>query len=163
MHRRILNRSYCILAVVVLAAVSRAVPQPAVTPPPNAPAQISWDAGQRRLKLRYHDITILDATISAEGADGNKVALRCEPAETLGDKVEQRLKFAPAKQQEGLRLVLEGTVIGSVEAFAAETQSEAQKRFPYVRKESQTKERRLCLWLSIHHVFSLDPPLNLDG
>jgi len=43
------------------------------------------------------------------------------------------LKFVPAKPQAGVKLVLRGTVAGSAEAFPAETLSEAQKRFPYVR------------------------------
>jgi hypothetical protein len=124
------------LVPALAAAASHADGPKRVDPPPNAPATVEWNAGQGRLALRYHDAVILDATIHAEDAGGREVqgaAVRLEPAETLGDKVEQRLKFVPAKPQEGVELVLRGTVTGSEEAFPAETDSEAQKRFPYVR------------------------------
>ena len=120
----------------VLAAVSRAVAQEATDPPPNAPAMVEWNAGQKRLKLRYHGVMILDITVGAEDAGGNKVeglAVKCETVETLGDKVEQRLKLVLVEPKDGIQLVLRGTVVASEEAFPAETQSEAQKRFPYVR------------------------------
>jgi hypothetical protein len=79
---------------------------------------------------------ILDGRILAEDAAGRPAAgveVKLEPSETPGEKVEQRLKFVPAKPQEGVKLVLRGTVTGSEEAFPAETDSAAQKRFPYVR------------------------------
>ncbi|HUS92437.1 MAG TPA: alpha-galactosidase, partial [Phycisphaerae bacterium] len=74
--------------------------------------------------------------IAAEDANGRAVkgfAVKLDPTVTLGEKVEQRLKFVPVKPQEGVRLDLRGTVIGSKEAFPAETLSEAQERFSYVR------------------------------
>jgi len=120
----------------VLADPSRAVAQEIIEPPVNAPATVAWNAGQGRLSLRYHGTVILDATIRAEDATGRAVdgvAVKLEPAETLGGKVEQRLKFVLAKPQEGSKLVLRGTVTGSEEAFPAETLSEAHKRFPFVR------------------------------
>jgi len=120
----------------VLAGGSWAVAQEIIEPPVNAPATVEWNAGQGRLSLRYHGTTILDATIRAEDADGCEVegvAVKLGRLEIFGDKVEQRLKFVPAKQQEGVKLVLLGTVTGSEEAFPAETLCEAQKRFPYVR------------------------------
>ena len=107
-----------------------------VEPPPNAPATVEWDAGQRRLSLRYHGSVILDAAVRAEDARGREAAgvgVKLEPAETRGDKVEQRLKFLPAKPREGAKLVLNATVTGSEEAFPAETNGEAQRRFPLVR------------------------------
>ena len=61
------------------------------------------------------------------------LAGKLQRTETPGEKVEQRLKFVPVKPQEGVKLVLRGTVIGSEEAFPAETPSEAQKRFAYLR------------------------------
>ena len=105
-------------------------------PPANAPATARWNARDGRLVLRYHDTVILDATIGAEDAEGREVegvAVTLEPTETLGEKVEQRLKFVPATPKEGVTLILRGTVAGSEETFPAETLSEAHKRFPYVR------------------------------
>ncbi len=122
--------------VVALAGVASATPPQDVAPPANAPATAEWNARDGRLLLRYHGTAILDATIGAEDAGGRKVegvAVKFERTETPGEKVEQRLKFVPAKPQEGVNLVLRGTVVGSDEAFPAETLSEAQERFPYVR------------------------------
>lgn len=120
----------------VLASTPWAVAQKTVEPPANAPAAVEWNAGQGRLSLRYHGTMILNATIRAEDADGDEVegvAVKLERAATVDDKVEQRLKFVLAEPQEGVELVLRGTVLGSEEAFPAETRSEAQDRFPYVR------------------------------
>jgi len=122
--------------VVALAGASWAVAQETVKPPANAPAKIQWNAEKGKLSLQYHGTAILDATLVAEDADGNVVTgvtVKLEPAETLGDKVEQRLKFVQAKPQEGVELALRGTVTGSEEAFPAETLSEAQNRFKYIR------------------------------
>jgi hypothetical protein len=107
-----------------------------VAPPPNVPAEARWDAKSGTLSLRYHGATILDATISTEDAAGKAVAgseIKLEPSDTPGEKVEQRLKFIPAKPQEGVKLVLRGTASGSEEAFPVETNSPAQNRFPLVR------------------------------
>jgi hypothetical protein len=120
----------------VLASAPGAVAQKTIEPPANAPATVAWNARQGRLSLRYRGAVILDAAIRAEDAEGRAVAgveVKLEPSETVGEKVEQRLRFVPAKPQEGVKLVLRGTAIGSEEAFPAETGSEAQKRFPYVR------------------------------
>ncbi len=122
--------------VVALAGVASAAPPQDVAPPANAPATAEWNARDGRLLLRYHDTVILDAAIGAEDAGGRKVegvVVNLERTETPGEKVEQRLKFVPAKPQEGVNLVLRATVVGSDEAFPAETLSEAQKRLPYVR------------------------------
>jgi len=125
-----------LMILAVLADASWVVAQETIEPPPNAPARVEWNAGRGRLSFRYHGGVILDASIRAEDATGrvvNGVEVKLEPSEMLGEKVEQRLKFIPAKPQEGVTLVLSGTVTGSEEAFPAETPSEAQKRFPYVR------------------------------
>ncbi len=124
------------IILAVLAGASWAVAQEMVAPPANAPATVEWNAGQGRLSLQYHGTMILDATISAEDSDGREVeevTVKLEPTETVDDKVEQRLKFVLAKPEKGVELVLRGTVHGSEEAFPAETRSEAQDRFPYVR------------------------------
>jgi len=120
---------------VALSGISWAVAREAVEPPPNAAAAVEWDAGQGRLRLRYHGAVVLDASVAARDKDGNETrgGITMKPTATAGEKVEQRLKFALAKPQDGVELVLRGTVTGSEEAFPAETQSEAQKRFPYVR------------------------------
>ena len=119
----------------VLAGGSWAGAQEAVTPPPNAAAAVEWDAGQGRLRLRYHGAVVLDALVVARDKDGNETrgGIAMKPTATAGEKVEQRLRFALAKPQEGTRIVLRGTVTGSEEAFPAETPSDAQVRFPYVR------------------------------
>jgi len=131
-----MRRFYLLGIMAVLVWSSWAVALEEIEPPANAPAKVEWNAEQGRLRLRYHGITILHATIVVEDSGGRKVegsVVKCEPTETLGDKVEQRLKFTPVETQEGLRLILQGTVTASVEAFPAETQSEAQNRFAYVR------------------------------
>jgi alpha-galactosidase len=105
-----------------------------IQPPPNAPTTVEWNARASRLSLRYHGAVILDATVHAEA--GNAVAeaeVKLDPAETTGEKVEQRLRFTLAKPQDGVKLVLRGTATASDEAFPAETSGPAQKRFPLVR------------------------------
>ena len=133
-----LIRKYLITAVcmILTAGISRALAKHEIVPPANTPAQVEWNAEKGRLFLRYNGTLILDARIRTEDLSGREVqgiAVRLETTETLGDKVEQRLKFVPAKLQEGIEMTLRGIVFGSVEAFPAETLSEAQKQFPYVR------------------------------
>ena len=104
------------LAQLVLLQVALA--QQAVTPPPNDPATVAWDASQGKLALRYHGSLIFDGMIRAEDAAGKAVAgaeVKFEPAETRDpkEKVEQHLKFSLAKPQEGVKLVLGGTATGS--------------------------------------------------
>jgi hypothetical protein len=125
-----------VVCVILAGGLCRAVAKREAWPPANAPAKVEWSAGEGKLSLRYHGSLILDATIVAEDADGHEVQgvfVKLEPTETLGDKVEQRLKFVAAKPQEGVALFLRGAVTGSEEAFPAETLCESQKRFPYVR------------------------------
>ncbi len=135
MHKPIVTRTSLIIAVLALAAASKAAPQAAVVPPPNAPAGVSWDAEKGKLNLRYHGATILDAEVVVEDKDGGEVAtgIKLDQKETPGEKVEQRLTLTLAEPKEGLTLAVRGTVAGSAEAFPAETLSEAQRRFPYVR------------------------------
>jgi hypothetical protein len=134
MKTKLILTAACALAS--LTSINAAAP--AVTPPPNAPAAVKWDAASGKLTLNYHGGVILDATVRAEDAAGKPVAgasIRLEqpPAAGEKDKVEQRLKFVLAEQKEGVGLALRGAVAGSAEAFAAETQGEAQKRFPVLR------------------------------
>lgn len=107
-----------------------------VTPPPNAPAEVRWDAGKDTLQLRYHGGVIFDGTIRAEDAAGKTVTgaeIKLEPTQTVGEKVEQRLKLVLAGPRDGVKLVMSGVVTCSAEAFPAETQGAAQRRFPVVR------------------------------
>jgi hypothetical protein len=122
--------------MILAAGICQAVAKHETGPPANAPAKVEWSQEKGKLSLQYHGTMILYATIRGEDTNGNEVkgvVVKLEPTETLGDKVEQRLKFVPAKPKEGVTLVLHGAVMGSQEAFPAETLSEAQKRFPYVR------------------------------
>jgi len=136
MNRRTLSKAGSVVAVVALAAALWAAPGQAMEPPPNVPAEVEWDVETGALTLHYRGTAILNATIQARatgGGNAEAAVIRLERAEETGDKVEQRLKFVLAKPQQGVELVLRGTVTGSEEAFPAETLSEAQKRFPYVR------------------------------
>ena len=121
----------------MLALVPEVPARSLAAPPPNAPATVAWDAAQGRLTLRYHDTVIFNGVIRAEDLTGRIVAgfaIKLEPSDTSGGgKIEQRLKFVPDKPRDGVKLVLRGTATGSQEAFPAETDSEAQKRFPLVR------------------------------
>ncbi len=49
--------------ITAILAVAANVSQ-AVQPPPNAPAEMAWDAGKGKLVLRYHGKVILDATFT---------------------------------------------------------------------------------------------------
>jgi len=120
----------------MLALVTEAPAQKPIASPPNVPAAVAWAAAQGRLSLRYHDGVIFDGDIRAEDSMGLPVPgfdVKLEPKEISGEIIEQRLKIVPVKSRDGVKLVLRGTVTGSQEAFTAETESEAQKRFPLVR------------------------------
>jgi len=120
--------------IAILAGACWGATKQEIAPPPNAPAKIEWNAAQGTLRLRYHGARVLDATLRAHGSDGRRVPVKLQPAETLGDKVEQRLKFVAKKPQEDVELLLRGTITASEEAFPAEAApSETQKRFPCVR------------------------------
>ncbi|MCX6998009.1 MAG: alpha-galactosidase [Kiritimatiellaeota bacterium] len=126
----------CLPGLALLALAAAALAQPPVEPPPNAPATVEWNAPTGRLSLRYHGGVLLEATVRAEDTAGRAVAgveIKLDPTVITGEKIEQRLTFTPTKPQAGAQLVLRGTVAGSAEAFSAETESEAQKRFPLVR------------------------------
>ena len=125
-------------ACVMLSFNVRTAAEPAPVPPPNAPAEIKWDAATGKLTLNYHGGVILDATVRAEDAAGKVVtaaAVKLGPAPADGDKdkIEQRLKFTLTEPRQGVELMLRGTVAGSAEAFPAETEAAAQKRLPLIR------------------------------
>jgi len=118
-------------SLVVLAGVASAQD---VAPPANAPATARWDAATGQLTVQYHGINVLSAKVTAKDAGGKSVAVEFDSkADTADEKVEQTFTFTPAEAQEDVTLVLQGTVTGSEEAFPAETDSEAQEHFPYVR------------------------------
>ncbi|MCY3018501.1 MAG: alpha-galactosidase [Planctomycetota bacterium] len=120
-----------------------------VEPPPNKAAAVQWDAGKGTLQLTYHGKVVLQATVTACDTEGketaagvtlqpvvstDKVVSKMDEKVVPGDeKIEQRLKFTLSAPNDGVSLVLRGTVAGSEEAFPAETGGEAQKRFPLVR------------------------------
>jgi len=119
--------------IVVLTGVGSAAAGD-VAPPANAAAGARWDAARGELTVEYHGTIILTAGVTARDADGKSVAVRfASNADTVEEKVEQTFTFTPAEAEEGTMLTLTGMVIGSQEAFPAETPSAAQERFPYVR------------------------------
>ena len=121
------------LAISLVAPMSPVFSQEA-PPPSNAPAAAQWDAARAELTLDYHGVRILSATITAEDADRDSVAVSFHASTNASDeRVEQTLAFTLAEPKEGATLVLSGTVTGSSEAFPAETESEAQQRYAYVR------------------------------
>jgi hypothetical protein len=134
---KIMQRHSTIAVMLAALAVAPLIATAKTTePPPNAPAAVEWNVGKGRLSLRYQGGTIFEGTVLAEDAAGRPVKgaeVKLEPTETTGEKVEQRLKLTLAKPQEGVKLVLRGIVTGSDEAFSAETDGAAQKRFPMVR------------------------------
>ncbi|MCP4455255.1 MAG: PQQ-binding-like beta-propeller repeat protein [Planctomycetes bacterium] len=101
--------------------------------PPNGPAEVLWDAKQGTLSLRYHGTHILKAKVMVKDHALIKGGFTMTQKDTLDDKVEQRFVIDLTDPQEGDELVLRGTVAGSAQAFPAETLSEAQERFLYVR------------------------------
>ncbi len=88
--------------------------------PPNAPAQVEWDASGGNLRLTYHGRMVFQGQVT-----GGKAELT--NAVTAGRGVEQRLTFT------GKGLKLSALAHGSEQMLAAETRGEAQKKFPLVR------------------------------
>ncbi len=127
--------SRCLLTLTVTAVLVGFVSAAEqVAPPANAPANAQWDAAKGELTIEYHGATILTASVTARDADGKDVGVAfASKADTADEKIEQKLTFVPVKADEGITLILDGTVTGSGEAFPAETASEAQQRFPLVR------------------------------
>ena len=112
----------------------------AATPPvapANAPAGVLWKPSDGSLNLRYHDAVILEAKVLVKDGHGERAVrpdeVVLQQSATGGDKVEQLVRLSLAQANAGTGLVLRGVVTGSDEAFAAETKSDAQKRFPLVR------------------------------
>lgn len=102
--------------------------------PPNEAAAIQWNAAKGALSLYYHGDKILHTAVWAQDENGKQIAVELKEAVvTTDEKVEQQITLKPAGTQGEVTLSLKGTVHASEEAFAAETKSEAQTRFPYVR------------------------------
>jgi len=108
-----------------------------LAPPPNAPAAVEWDAVKGELIVQYHGSEILRAAVTARDGEGKLVAVRLDKQADAGDnQVQQTLTFKPAEAKQGVALTLKGQITGSAEAFPAETESEAQKRFTMVRNSA---------------------------
>ena len=102
--------------------------------PPNAPAKVAWNAETGRLELTYHGGVIFTAAVTAKDARGKAWPVTLDAKARTGDeKVEQTLTFTAAPAAKDATLALTGTVVASAEAFPAETQGQAQKRFEVVR------------------------------
>jgi len=68
------SRSLFTLSLVVaLAGVASAASPQDAAPPANAPATVQWNEQVGSLSLRYHGTVILDATLRAEDAGGQKM------------------------------------------------------------------------------------------
>jgi len=134
MNSSFIGRAGTLMFVVIVLLGTGAAP--AVEPPPNDPAKVRYDETGGKLVVEYRGARILAATVTAQSSDGSKVGVKLEPAQTRDDKdkVQQRLKFVPAEPAPGVVVSLEGAVVASEEAFAAEeAPGEAQKRFTCVR------------------------------
>ncbi|NQU20117.1 MAG: alpha-galactosidase [Candidatus Nealsonbacteria bacterium] len=105
-----------------------------VAPPPNTTTTVQWDGSKGELTLQYHGVAILHATVTANDTEGKSAAVKLDLKTGARDeKVEQTLAFSASEANGEATLVLTGTVTGSEEAFPAETESEAQERFPILR------------------------------
>lgn len=108
-----------------------------VVAPANAPAEVLWEPADGSLKLRYDDAIILEGKIlvqtDADRRPAKREEIELKQSTTGKDKVEQVLRFSTTQPNAAGSLVFQGVVHGSDESFAAETLSDAQKRFPLVR------------------------------
>lgn len=119
------------LALMAFASVLRAEDK---GPPPNAPARAEWNAAKGELTIEYHGSRVFHAAVTARNAAGTSVPVSfASTTSAANEKVEQTFTLTPSETGAGTTLVLSGIVTGSSEAFPAETESEAQKRFPMVR------------------------------
>lgn len=103
-----------------------------VSPPPNDPGKASLDPATGRLTFDYDGSTVLDVMV--KGADGSVpkgLHSASEVRRGPRESVEARLRIF-AEDGAG-EVTLQGKVLGSAEAFPAETRSAAQDRFPCVR------------------------------
>ncbi|MCP5520489.1 MAG: hypothetical protein H7A46_02930 [Verrucomicrobiales bacterium] len=103
-----------------------AVPGETPGAPPNRAARVQWNAVDGRLSLFYQGAAILEGLVRAETADGQRVSelgVRLETTESRSEagKVEQVLTFRLSEPLAGSRVIFRGRVLGSEEAFAAET------------------------------------------
>lgn len=102
--------------------------------PPNSPAEVQWNRKNGSINIRYADSLIFSGNIMVKTETGERPVRQDEitlkQASSGGDKVEQVLHFSCAQSGS---LVVRATALASDEAFAAETPSDAQKRFPLVR------------------------------
>lgn len=92
--------------------------------PPDAPAQVAWDAAGGNLRLAYQGRVIFQAKVAGGKAQLDNTVAR---APTLGHGLEQRITLA------GEGLTLRAVAHGSEQMLAAETDGAAQKKFPMIR------------------------------
>ncbi|HUX66698.1 MAG TPA: alpha-galactosidase [Terriglobales bacterium] len=102
-------------------------PTKAPAAPPNAPAALQYDATSGAVRLVYNGAAIFSGQLSGRARATVEIG--------RGDRgaLLEKIRFtAPA----GASLRLLGTVAASPEAFAAETDGRAQRRFPLIRTSS---------------------------
>jgi len=100
----------------------------------NVPADVVWERGAPGFGLTYRGGKIFDAELLLRDGEGWRAVHRGEVAveafSTGRKKIEQCIALTA---RDGQELLLRGTVFGGAEALAAETGSDAQKRFPLIR------------------------------
>jgi alpha-galactosidase len=125
------RRPAALLAIITI-IVAMALPAAAVQEPANAPAQII-QAPDGRIELNYHGMKILSASFRRQGFDhplspGEIVISEATEGE---QRITQRITVNAADGSG--ELIMDGLIAAGPEAFAAETGSNAQARFPLVR------------------------------
>jgi len=119
--------------------------------PPRKGLEVIVEREKNKVALKYNSQVIFEGVVELRRADGVQVresinwlsekdsaeekgpAIRMVTSETEGAKLEQRITFRLSGIDPNVQMFLSGLVTGTQEAIAAETLSEAQKRFPMVR------------------------------
>jgi len=99
--------------------------------------QVGWNAASGHFLLAYGGVVQVEGMVGAVDANGQPVTnypVQFNDTQTPGGmNVEQTLSFAPMAPQPGVKLIFNGMVSVSAQAFPVETLGPAQTRFPYVR------------------------------
>ncbi len=109
-------------------------------PPPLRFATVNFEPPKGQLQVLYGQQVIMDVAVTLVDSRGNVFAFEKMGLghdfkfETSREARTQYVRFSADKLPKGVKVVLQGNVFGSEEAFPAEaTRGKAQERFPYVR------------------------------